>query len=158
MGGGFVRHGGFSTRDSGAANGTGLTSLLTLPLERPRQAVLAEAEAADGERKSLGEQLTAAKKAAKELEKQVGGRWGNTPGVSLKRIRCANLGTRARGNAQHVESFNHPLRACCPATPQVAELAAVVAKVKAEYDDHDARLKERLDRLKVRGRWLHRGG
>jgi len=37
------------------------------------QATLAEAEAADGERKSLGEQLAAAKKAAKELEKQVGG-------------------------------------------------------------------------------------
>ena len=56
------------------------------------------------------------------------------------------------GIAQHVKSFNHPSRACCPATPQVAELAAVVAKVKAEYDGHDARLKERLDRLKVRGR------
>ena len=28
----------------------------------------------------------------------------------------------------------------------------MVAKVKAEYDGHDARLKERLDRLKVRGR------
>ncbi|PRW61562.1 structural maintenance of chromosomes 2-1 isoform A [Chlorella sorokiniana] len=64
------------------------------------QAVLAEAEAADGERKTLGEQLTAAKMAAKDLEKQV------------------------------------------------AELASVVAKIKAEYDDHEARLKERLDRLK----------
>lgn len=36
------------------------------------QAVLAEAEAADGERKTLGEQLAAAKKTVKELEKQVG--------------------------------------------------------------------------------------
>ena len=37
------------------------------------QAALAEAEAADGERKALGEQLAAARKAAKELEKQAGG-------------------------------------------------------------------------------------
>lgn len=36
------------------------------------QATLAEAEAADGERKTLGEQLAAAKKAAAELETQVG--------------------------------------------------------------------------------------
>jgi hypothetical protein len=35
------------------------------------QATLAEAEAADGERKSLGEQLAAAKTAVKELQKQV---------------------------------------------------------------------------------------
>lgn len=38
----------------------------------PPQATLAEAEAADGERKSLGEQLAAAKKAAAELTEQVG--------------------------------------------------------------------------------------
>jgi hypothetical protein len=37
------------------------------------QATLAEAEAADGERKALGEQLAAATKAVKELEKEVGG-------------------------------------------------------------------------------------
>lgn len=46
-----------------------------------------------------------------------------------------------------------PVLAPCPLhfTPmQVGELAAVVAKIKAEYDEHEARLKERLDRLKVR--------
>ena len=86
MGGGFVCHGGFCTRDSEAAAAMRLISPSTLLLKRPQQAVLAEAEAADGERKSLGEQLTAAKKAAKELEKQVGGRWDNRPGVMVRRI------------------------------------------------------------------------
>ncbi len=39
----------------------------------------------------------------------------------------------------------------CQCTPmQVGELAAVVAEIKAEYDKHEARLKERLDRLKAR--------
>ena len=46
----------------------------------PLQATLAEAEAADGERKALGEQLAAATKAAKELEKEVGG-WQGRVGL-----------------------------------------------------------------------------
>lgn len=37
---------------------------------------------------------------------------------------------------------------CC--SVQVAELASEVAGTKSKYDDHEARLKERLDRLKVR--------
>lgn len=51
----------------------------------------------------------------------------------------------AVGTAMHV---------CLPLSrlpsAQVAELGAVVAAAKADYDSHKARLDERLDRLKVR--------
>ena len=45
-------------------------------------------------------------------------------------------------------AYAFALSSCC--SVQVAELASEVAGTKSKYDDHEARLKERLDRLKVR--------
>ena len=117
---------------------------------------MAEAEAADGERKELGEKLAAAKKAVAELQKQVGGwvggqgercrqAWlreagpaGPCPQASVGRHQLAGGARMSSSTAHH----NHRPPPPPPPRAQVAELAKVVAAAKADYDTRAARLAE----------------